>query len=166
MRAPDTLSAAGIRSVRGYLPEAISGAASAVTELKAMSPDSTTVRLSDEGRGRYETDQNGPEVKKEGSGAPLHQAAQPGAEEASGSDAIGETLKKLQDLLKEALERLRVAQEQMGQAMAEMKNAGDEAEKMAAMLKVQAAQAQVISAQGEVLQIYTEISKLLEEQQK
>ncbi|MDL2284606.1 hypothetical protein LJC19_05640 [Oxalobacter sp. OttesenSCG-928-P03] len=171
MQTPNTTPVTAIRAFNGYSTEVTSGAVTAVQDPKTTSPDSTTVKLSNEAIDRYASDQSEPAVKNEEEKTPLQQAGQEATEKAAGSseggsDPIAETLERLQELLKEAQERLRTAQQQMAQAMAEMRSAGDEAQKMAAMVKVQAAQALVISAQGEVLQIHTQINKILQEQQK
>jgi hypothetical protein len=147
----------------------VSGAITAIPESKSASSESTTVRLSDEAKGRYAADQDKVEERKENSENPLHQAFENKTEEAGssgGGDPVAETLARLQEMLKEALKRLKAAQQQMALAMAEMSSAGDDAQRMAAMTKVQAAQALVASAQGEVMQINMQINKILAQQQK
>lgn len=160
--------AGNTRPAAGYSAEITSGAVSAVRETAPLSAGSTTVNLSKEAIGRYTQAAGENKQKNSQTGnAPGQTAAEPIA--ASGtqeSNAIADTMERLQAMLEEAQKRLEEAQRQLAQATAEMRGAKDEAQKMAALLKVQTAQAQVISAQGEVLQIYSQINELLEEQQK
>ena len=166
MQTTSTTSVQMTRFIGSYTSDAVAGTVTAIPEVKSPSSDSTTVKLSDEAKAKYENVQN-LSSEEEKTRSPIKQTANSiENEEKNSTDAINETLKQLQEALEEAQKRLSIALQQMSDAMTEMKKASSETERIAAMAKVQAAQTQVITAQGEVLAIYTQMNKLLEAQQK
>ena len=147
------------RPASGYSPDVMSGAVTAVLKPKTTSPESTTVRLSEQAKDQYVSDKNESAKNSE-------QQTRSDAPEGGAKDTITETLEHLQLLLREAQERLRSTQQQMTLAMAKMKGTKNEQQKMTAMMKVQSIQTLVIFTQGEILGIHAQINHILQEQQK